>query len=501
MTSGPGYLLRVEEGELDLQRFERLAKEGRGDEALALWRGPPLFDLGDERFADEARRRLEEQRLAVLEDRIEDDLAAGRHAEVVPELEQLVGEHPLREGLQGQLMRALYGAGRQTDALEAYRQARRTLSEELGLEPGPQLQELERKILTQDPELTPPPASRKHPRVTAPPSAHARRRVALVGLTGALLAGAALTLALIHTLGGAGALHAKPNSLVVIDPHGNRVVGVVPVGKTPRGLAIGRNAVWVTNSADGTVSEIDPKRLKVIQTIGIGAQATDAVVTDGGLWVVTGIDNTLVHIDERSGGIVETLRLSEDPSANAHAVAAGGGAIWAGSGDRVLKIDPRTGTIVAGRRRQGCCFGINDVTVGAGAVWIADLSEKLFRASLATARDTGFTDLGTIPLAVTVAYGSVWLAVPEPGVTRVSLWRVDQQTMRVTQTITVGKSVRYLQGMEIAAGGGSLWVTNFELGTVVRVDPASGTVKATIELGHHPFGIAFDANRVWVTVS
>ena len=78
---------------------------------------------------------------------------------------------------------------------------------------------------------------------------------------------------------------------------------------------------------------------------------------------------------------------------------------------------------------------------------------------------------------------------------------IDQQTMRVTQTITVGKSVRYLQGMEIAAGGGSLWVTNYELGTVVRVDPGSGTVKATIKVRRSPFGIAFGADRVWVTVT
>ena len=90
-----------------MQRFEQLAKEGRGEEALALWRGTPLLGLRDERFADDARRRLEEQRLAVLEDRIDDDLTAGRHAELVPELEELVVEHPLREQLQGQLMRAL----------------------------------------------------------------------------------------------------------------------------------------------------------------------------------------------------------------------------------------------------------------------------------------------------------------------------------------------------------------------------------------------------------
>src|SRR5207244_11376620 len=117
-------------------------------------------------------------------------------------------------------------------------------------------------------------------------------------------------------------------------------------------------------------------------------------------------------------------------------------------------IDRRTGTIVAGRHRRACCFGINDVAVGAGAVWIADLSEKIVRASLADARVTGITDLGTIPLAVTVAYGTVWLAVPDPGVSRLALWRVDQQTMRVTQTITTGKSVRYLQGTEIASGRG-----------------------------------------------
>ena len=113
LTRDPGYLLRVDEGELDLQRFEQLAKEGRDEEALKLWRGPALLNLRDERFADDARRRLEEQGLAVLEDRIERDLAAGRHPELVAELEQLIDENPLRERLQGQLMRSLYGTGRQ----------------------------------------------------------------------------------------------------------------------------------------------------------------------------------------------------------------------------------------------------------------------------------------------------------------------------------------------------------------------------------------------------
>ena len=164
LTRDPGYVLRVEKDELDVDRFEQLAKEGRGEEALALWRGTPLLGLTDERFADDARRRLEEQRLAVLEDRIDDDLTAGRHAELVPELEELVAENPLRERLQGQLMRALYGSGRQADALDSYRRARKTLSEELGLEPSQQLQELERRILNQDPGLAPPMRTRRPPR-------------------------------------------------------------------------------------------------------------------------------------------------------------------------------------------------------------------------------------------------------------------------------------------------------------------------------------------------
>jgi DNA-binding SARP family transcriptional activator/streptogramin lyase len=499
ITTGPGYLFRLEEGELDLQRFERLAKEGRGEEALALWRGPPLLDLRDERFADEARRRLEEQRLAVLEDRIDDDLAAGRHAKVVPELEQLVGEHPLRERLQGQLMRALYGAGRQTDALEAYRQARRTLSEELGLEPGPQLQELERKILTQDPELAPPPAERRRARSTLAP-ARARRRVALLGLAGALLVVAATSLALIHAFGGDAALRAKQNSLVVIDPHGNRIVGVVPVGKTPRGLAVGRKAVWVTNASEGTVTEIGLKHLNVIQTIGLGAQATDAVVADGGVWVVTGIDNTVVHLDERSGGIVERLKLSGNPAASSHSVATSTGAIWAASGGRIVKIDARTGSTIAVNPHLGCCNGVNDVAFGAGAVWVADVSEQVIRVSQTDGRSTGSVALGTVPVAVTVAYGSVWVTVIDDSY-HVALWGINPQTVRITQTITIARSVGLQPTMEVAAGDGSLWVTNYNLRTVTRIDPNDGTIMATIKIGRPTYGVAFGANRVWVTVS
>ncbi len=162
-TSAPGYVLRVAPAELDLARFEQLAAEARRippdgaarklREALSLWRGPALSDLAYEPFAQVEIARLEEMRLAVLEQRIEADLALGRHAELIAELERLVSRHPLRERLRGQLMLALYRSARQAEALDAYRAARHKLSEELGLEPSEELRRLEEAILRQDPAL------------------------------------------------------------------------------------------------------------------------------------------------------------------------------------------------------------------------------------------------------------------------------------------------------------------------------------------------------------
>jgi DNA-binding SARP family transcriptional activator len=163
VTQPPGYLLRLDLAELDLARFERLVAEARRAapesaaqklrQALALWRGPALADLAYERFAQAEVARLEELRLAALDQRIDADLAAGRHAELVGELEALVAEHPLRERLRCQLMLALYRSSRQAEALAAYRAARHELSEGLGLEPSEELKWLEQAILRQDPAL------------------------------------------------------------------------------------------------------------------------------------------------------------------------------------------------------------------------------------------------------------------------------------------------------------------------------------------------------------
>src|ERR687883_1976020 len=164
VTRSPGYLARVEDGELDALEFDRLVTEARAAEepplraerlrqALELWRGSALADLRLESFGAREAERLNELRLAALYERIEVDLALGRHAELVGELEALVAEHPLQELLRGRLMLALYRSGRQAEALDVYRAIRRLLAEELGLEPSQELQRLERLVLTQDEEL------------------------------------------------------------------------------------------------------------------------------------------------------------------------------------------------------------------------------------------------------------------------------------------------------------------------------------------------------------
>jgi DNA-binding SARP family transcriptional activator len=168
-TRGGGYALELEGDALDALRFERLLREGReameaGNpalalsllrRALALWRGPAYGEFHSEEFARGEAERLEELRLVALEERIEAELTLGRHAELLPELRTLAAEHPWRERLQAQLMLALYRCGRQSEALDVYAGTRARLRNELGLEPGEELRELQRRILQQDPALAP----------------------------------------------------------------------------------------------------------------------------------------------------------------------------------------------------------------------------------------------------------------------------------------------------------------------------------------------------------
>jgi serine/threonine-protein kinase len=179
-TRPPGYVLHTKDGEVDAERFEALARDARADlvddpssaasslaDALGLWRGAPLADLSEEASLAGEIARLEELRVLALEDKVDAELAIGRHAAIVGDLEALTKRYPLRERLWGDLMLALYRSGRQGEALEAYQHAREMLAEELGIDPSRRLQRLHDRMLAQDPELS---ASRPIPVVQRPPS-------------------------------------------------------------------------------------------------------------------------------------------------------------------------------------------------------------------------------------------------------------------------------------------------------------------------------------------
>ena len=240
ISTGRGYSLRVEGDELDLHRLRsRLAEAGAAATAAeraqilrdadALWTGDPLGDVEAPFVAAEAAA-LDELRIGAIEERIEADLECGRDAELLSELSLLVAQHPLRERLRTQQILALYRAGRQAEALEAYRAARAKLDEELGLEPSPALRDLERAVLRQDPELLLPAA----PRAPVAPVSRRRRRTVGAALVAAALAGVAAAVVAAH--------HHSPRAQVVAEqsPHVRRSKPAAPV--TPTAVVVRRVA-------------------------------------------------------------------------------------------------------------------------------------------------------------------------------------------------------------------------------------------------------------------
>jgi WD40 repeat protein/DNA-binding SARP family transcriptional activator/energy-coupling factor transporter ATP-binding protein EcfA2 len=319
-TTAAGYRLRVRPGELDAERFEALVEsgrqaldEGRAEDAarilrdaLALWRGAALAELALEPFAGTEIARLEEQRLAALELRAQADLAAGRHAEVVGELQRLVSEHPAREQLGEQLMLALYRCGRQTEALEAYAATRRVLVDQVGVEPGLALRELQQAILRHDPVL------QLHPVEAEPPETVDEAATPLVGRGDELAwlrahwerarAGEGLVVALTGARGIGKSRLAAEFARVVRGP-GVAVLRTSGDGPADaildmlrRASAPARPTLLVVDDADGVGPAVHAELAR------IAAQPTDA---DAGVLVVACAVDTRTLADTGAGDVLE----------------------------------------------------------------------------------------------------------------------------------------------------------------------------------------------------
>jgi YVTN family beta-propeller protein len=508
LTRGHGYLLRVAPGELDVDRFSALIEEGRNAlaaskpeeaarilrEGLGLWRGPPLADFAYEPFAQAPIAQLEELQLGALEERVQADLALGLDRELVGELRDLVARHPLRERLRGQLMLALYRSGRQAEALEVYQEFRRALSEQLGLDPGPSLQQLELAIHARDPSLdleagglgtdgAPVAAA-----ASAPGAATGKRRRLAAGGLGLVLAIAAAVLALTAGGGsGQGVSVIAADAVGAINPSSDTVGAVVPTGSAPSGIAAGAGALWVSNYNAGTVSRIDPRTGSLVQTITAAETPSGIAVGAGAVWVANYIVGTVSRIAPTVDRVVDTIPVGNAPSG----VAVGFGSVWVtnssdGTLTRINAVTDIPGEPIA------IGGDPTDVAVGFDAVWVSDGADgRVLQIDPHTNQEIASIDVGTGPSAIAVGDGSVWVANTLDG----NVSRINPQTSEVAATIPVGDGPD-----AVAAGAGGVWVANEFGNGVARIDPATDTVARTVAVGNPPTGLAIANGRVWAGV-
>jgi len=496
--SPPGYLLRVLPEELDLDRFDRLAGKGRealaaGDpveaarllrDALACWRGAALADVVYEPFASPEAARLEDRRLSVLEDRYEAELAAGAGAGLVEQLERLVAEHPYRERPVAALMVALYRAGRQVSALELYRATRQRLADELGIEPGPRLQELQRRILNNDPALLA--ESAASPRVRE--SDGGRRWRGLVNAAAALVAvavAAGLWFALERqNAAPALKLAGTANSVVAIDLASRRVVRVGVLPSAPAAITSVSGAPWVAQPDAGLVSRLDPAAAAVSDPVHVGAGIGGITSGDGSVWASSAVAGTIKRIDAQTGTVTDTIPVGIAQAALAFAH----GQLWVADPlqDSVIRYDPSTGLALETVTLPG---RPSSIAVGTHTIWVVSHDDNaVYEVDPRTQQVVTTVPVGQGPDAVTLGDHAVWTANS-----------IDATVTRINPK--TGHSVAFAVGSGPSAlvyANGYLWVADRFSRDVSVVDPADDRVVKRIPVGGRPVTLARIGARLWV---
>jgi DNA-binding SARP family transcriptional activator len=513
-TRAPGYQLNVAPHSLDLAEFEQLVDEARTApltqavelrrHALALWRGAALADVAIEGVDRNVVARLNDLRLAAQIDQIDAELALGRHVGVIGELEALSAANPYQERLAAQLMLALYRSGRQAEALEFYRGLRRRLDEELGLQPGQELRDLEAAILRQDDELAAPALVAPEQRELASPAPVAlrdartvsspRRRRVLVAAAVAVLA-LALAIAAILVRGDPAPVVVAPNSLAVIEVGSNRVVDTVPVGIRPGPVAAGGGAIWAGNLDERSLSRIDPVTRERVANIPLPATPDAVTWGAGAVWVVNGRLGMLYRIDPSVNDVTDAIRLGDRSITYANAGADfAAGSVWSAFGDSTLaRADPSP------PRADG--VGATDngpaaVVVAFDSVWVAnsgDATVQRFNPLTFEEGEVGELAVGSRPSGLAAGAGTIWVtSTAGDYVTRLQV---------TTLGFNPGAPIPVEDGpTDVAFAEGSAWVANAAAGSVSRIDPVKNEVVETIPIGNPLGGLTVSEGFAWVSV-
>jgi DNA-binding SARP family transcriptional activator/ABC-type oligopeptide transport system substrate-binding subunit/streptogramin lyase len=485
-TRSGGYVLEVDPEQIDVHRFERLLEQGRRqnaagkysearttlEAALALWRGAPLADLAYEDFARTEIERLEELRLVATEERIEAELVLGRHQTLVPELERLTAQHRLRERVRAQLMLALYRSGRQAEALRVYADTRRRLVEDVGIEPGQQLRELERAILRQDPALDLP-----------RPTLATRPRAVVGALALAVAAGVTAGVVAI-TQGGTETARAlaAADSNVLLNARSGEIAREVPVRNTEL-MRFGAGSLWSV-SAEGELVRVDPRTGDVIATIGLGVEPSGIAFGEDSVWVTGRHSPTLLRIDPSINDIVDRFSLPMDGVETdlTGEVAVGAGSVWIGHGAFnpgawVERVDPNTGRI---QKRFSILAGdVDHLAFGGGGLWVASTPSGELRKIDPTTNQVVLTrTLESDLCCVAVGGGYVWAATNPSG----DIWKLTHDG-RLRPTIKLASPVEHLTYAD-----GVLWATLGASGTVARIDPTTNAIRR-YDIGHFVTGV------------
>jgi YVTN family beta-propeller protein len=502
-----GYVLRVGPGELDLSTFEELLASAQRlrptdpaaaaaslGQALCLWRGPALADLRYEPFASGVTDHLEERRLAAVELRAEAALAAGPGGELVPELEQLVGGHPTRERMVAHLMLALYRAGRQSDALAAMQACRRHLALELGLVPGPELCQLEQRILRHDEALAPalpsPPPSALG-RAVPVAEARPRRRAWKWSAAASVITAAALVAALLAVPGHRAALAvaSDANMLVAIASRSDHPTERVQLPAQPGAMAVAGGDMWVASPPAGAVLEVDPKQGTVVDRIPVEGEPGSLVSGGGALWVASTLGATVERIDPATATVTWTAQIAETGPV---AMAYGDGGVWvADSTDQdLLELSAISGSVLL-------TFSLDvhptSIALADGLVWVAAYDAGTVEAiDPGTGQEVGTVSVGNGPSAISFAGGYLWVANNLDN----TVSAVDPATFGVVSTIAVGSGP-----VALVASQGATWVANQYSGTVSSISPQRLAVVGTVDVGDNPVALAPGPGGVWVAAS